>query len=405
MVCRGEQSSPLVYSVTRQKILQLGRRQRRQLLGNEVPGRHRVAAHRAAARGLPVGDRLELLRHHAARAPQHVQVTGHALAGLAAGAVVLQVDAGGGAVVLAGAVNALGRAEAAVVVGQRLGFDEGDAFASPAAQRVPQVPARVGADLLLGQRRGLDQVEPVVVGLREGHVGALVHRQRGHDVQHAQLAHRLRMVQRQPVCHAPAAVVAGHEEALVAQRAHHAHHVGRHRALAVVGVVVRAGRLGRAAVAAQVGHHQPVAVGQPLRRAMPDRVRLRVAVQQQQRRPVGRAADAGEQRHAVDVERAALEAFEPVAAHRRCSVVRRGARHSSSAVITSPSRVARCVCATAVSRSGCPAGTWRRSRTSSESRPPGCVLTRRDHASAPSTSTRSSCQASPLPCAFTARLQ
>ena len=69
------------------------------------------------------------------------------------------------------------------------------------------------------------------------------------------------------------------------QPLHHLHHVLGHLALGV-GSVVR-GRLGlvRAAVAAQIGAHDSEALRQPRRHRVPHGVRLRVAVQQQQRRP------------------------------------------------------------------------------------------------------------------------
>ena len=98
----------------------------------------------------------------------------------------------------------------------------------------------------------------------------------------------LRMIEREPVRDASAAVVADDGEALVAERAHQRDHVGRHRALAVLRVIElgrrRRRRLGRVAIAAQVGNDEREVGGERARDAVPHRVRLRVAVQQQQRR-------------------------------------------------------------------------------------------------------------------------
>ena len=68
----------------------------------------------------------------------------------------------------------------------------------------------------------------------------------------------LGMVEREPVRDAAAAVVADDGEALVAERAHQRRHVGGHRALAVAarGRPASPRRLGRVAVAAQVGHDE-----------------------------------------------------------------------------------------------------------------------------------------------------
>jgi hypothetical protein len=88
-----------------------------------MPGRHGLAGDLAAALRLPQGHRVEQAVHHTALAPQHQQVAGQLLAVRAPIAVVLQVYAGAGAVVLAGGVQRLGIAKAALVVGQRPRLD------------------------------------------------------------------------------------------------------------------------------------------------------------------------------------------------------------------------------------------------------------------------------------------
>ena len=114
------------------------------------------------------------------------------------------------------------------------------------------------------------------------------------------------MIERQAVRDAPAAIVAAHEEsASMPEAAHQLDHVARHRALAVRRVIGRGRRLGRVAVAAQIGHDERIACRQARRDPVPDRVRLRETVQQQQRRALPAAPKANVD--AVDVTMFELE--------------------------------------------------------------------------------------------------
>ena len=100
------------------------------------------------------------------------------------------------------------------------------------------------------------------------------------------------MIERQPIRHPAAAVVAGEREVDVAELLHRLDHGLGHRALAVGHVLrVAVGHVGPA-IARQVGDDQRELVGQLRRDAVPHHMRLGEAVQQQQRRPL--AADAGE---------------------------------------------------------------------------------------------------------------
>ena len=58
--------------------------------------------------------------------------------------------------------------------------------------------------------------------------------------------------------------------------------IGGHFALAVVAVIRQASRFARASITAQVGGNKREMLGQLWRDFVPDRVRLRVAVQEQQ---------------------------------------------------------------------------------------------------------------------------
>ena len=94
------------------------------------------------------------------------------------------------------------------------------------------------------------------------------------------------MVEAEAVGDPAAAVVAGQHEAFVAQRRHDLDHVLGHGALGVPGVIRSAVWLGTVAVAAEIGADEGEALGQDRGDAVPDRVGLRVAVQQEQGRPL-----------------------------------------------------------------------------------------------------------------------
>ena len=180
---------------------------------------------------------------------------------------MVQVDAATGPVVFAGRVQRLGFAKAAFVLGQGLRLDVIESATAPAAELGMQI-CQGGLRMVrphhdFRQRRGLQHVKPMVVGtgkchVRLGHAAAFVHVQRGRNVDHAKLPDEMPMVQRQPVCHPPAPVVAAEVKLVDAQHLHHRHHVAGHAALAVVAVIGQAGRLGRVAIAAQIGHDEKI---------------------------------------------------------------------------------------------------------------------------------------------------
>mgnify|MGYP003694757717 CR=1 FL=1 len=125
----------------------------------------------------------------------------------------------------------------------------------------------------------------MVVGFGELARHALIHRARRDDVEHGEPENLRRMVERHAVRDAAAAVVADDEEFLVAERPHDFDLVLRHRPLGVVGVVGQAVRLFAVAVAAQVRGDHAEALGELRGDLVPDGVRLRIAVKQEQRRP------------------------------------------------------------------------------------------------------------------------
>ena len=154
----------------------------------------------------------------------------------------------------------------------------------------------------------LREPEPMVVAEREAHVGALEMLERRHDVEHRELLDPVGVIERQPVRHPRAAVVAAAAEAIVAERAHQLDHVPRHLGLGVGRVVGSGSGLEGACIAAQVRADHGEAAGQSRRHLVPHDVALRVAVQQKERRP--RAAHADPKRTGADRDRAEFESVE-----------------------------------------------------------------------------------------------
>mmetsp|Transcript_6402 Transcript_6402/g.26190 ORF Transcript_6402/g.26190 Transcript_6402/m.26190 type:complete len:216 (-) Transcript_6402:239-886(-) len=212
-----------------------------------------------------------------------------------------EVDAGTGAVVGADRGGRARAGDAALVLGPGTRVEH---RAATPAHAVAQIGRGVGFDQPFGQRRGLDQQEPVPVGAREGLGRALVHGQRRRDVEQHQPRDRLGVVQRQPVGHPRTAVVRQHREALVAEGAHQGHGVPRHLALGIGGAAVAGGRPVAVAIAAQVHQHDAALARQRRRHAVPHRHRLRMAVRQQQGRQAGvrRPGLARKQRDAIALE-------------------------------------------------------------------------------------------------------
>ena len=200
-----------------------------------------------------------------------------------------QVDAGAGPVVLAGSMDSRG-SEAPGVLGDRL-RGKGARGAAPFAERVTQVILRVGADQVLGQAAGLGQEEipPDRGGMLL--VGGLVDRLGRDDVQDRQPRYRPGVVQGHPQRHPGAAVMPGHREPAESQRRHHGDLVLGHGALGVALMLRAARRLAAVPVPAKIRAHHREPPGQHRRDLVPHHVSLRIAVQQQHRRPGPAAAD------------------------------------------------------------------------------------------------------------------
>ena len=140
------------------------------------------------------------------------------------------------------------------------------------------------------------------------------------DVEDRGARHLVGMVEAHAVQHARAAVVAGGEKALEAERRHHLDLVLRHGAEGIVRVVVAARRLFGIAIAAQIGGDHGEVLRQPWREFPPGQMAERIAVHEQQRRPA--AAMHSDDARARGLDLGAGKAFEehlssPVRRHPR----------------------------------------------------------------------------------------
>ena len=188
---------------------------------------------------------------------------------------------------------------------------------APATELGMQVMQHIAANHFLGQRAGLNQVEPMVVGPCKVHVGSLVHVECGCNVEHTQLQHAQRKIKRKAVRNTPTPVVATQKEIVHIELVKQAHHILRHGTFAVVAVVSQAWRMGRVTIAAQIGQNQSIVIFEGLRHAVPHDMRLRKAMQQDQYglvhliQPIGRKARANH--HTVHVELSFFKTLKPCA--------------------------------------------------------------------------------------------
>ena len=229
--------------------------------------------------------------------------------------VVLEIDTGGGAVILAGRVDAGRIAETADVLLQRPRIERAR-IARPLPQLRLQVIGRVVADQRLRQVVALDQEKPVIVAGRHILIDGREDLVGRHDVEHGELLDPVAMVERHPMPDPAAAIVPGDVKPPKPQSFHHLHLILCHGALGVGEVRRVGGGLAAVTVTAQVAGDDGETLRQPRRDPVPHDVRLRIAVQQQQRRP--RAADHGVNGGRAGVDILAVEALEHAALAVRC---------------------------------------------------------------------------------------
>lgn len=115
----------------------------------------------------------------------------------------------------------------------------------------------------------------------------------------------------------PAAVVPDDAEPVETEVPHQRNLVGGHGPLGVLRIALRRCGLVAVAVTAQISQHNRVVVGQLRGDAVPDQVRLRIAVQQEQRRTVTR--DGAVDAHLAGVDVVVGKAFRQRHAHANSS--------------------------------------------------------------------------------------
>ena len=204
--------------------------------------------------------------------------------------------------------------EHAPVLGQR-GVVDRQTPAVPPREPAVDPGRRIAVDQLLGQAIRHGEKEPVEVRGRHRPVDVREHVPSRNDVEHRQRRDAIRRVQRHPMGHPAAPVMPDDHEPVVPQPRHQGHHVQRHHALGVVPVPRAARGLAATAVPAQVGHDDGEVGRQRRGYPVPHHHRLRIPVQQEQRRPG--AGPAGVDPDTVEVDRAVVEAIEQVSHDRR----------------------------------------------------------------------------------------
>jgi hypothetical protein len=129
-------------------------------------------------------------------------------------------------------------AHIALVFGERRRIEEAQALLG-LGELLLDEEVRIGAHQMLGEIVGLDHEEPVP-GERAPGLGDVVEQMMlRDDVEDGRARHLVRMIEAHAVQHARAAIVAGGEEALIAERRHHLDLVLRHGAERIAGMVVR----------------------------------------------------------------------------------------------------------------------------------------------------------------------
>ena len=139
------------------------------------------------------------------------------------------------------------------------------------------------------------------------------------DVEDGELRDAVGMIEGHAVRDASAAIVAHHRKFLKSQTGHHLDLVLGHGALGIVQVIFAVGGFAAVSVTAEIGRHNGKFFGELRSDVAPFDVRLRIAVQEKQRRPASRGDK---------VDRGArsfrCEAFEPgkkSGAGRSCSAL------------------------------------------------------------------------------------
>ena len=234
-------------------------------------------AHRSAVLGVPRFER-------SLRTPEHQQWTGDPTPRGDVGPIVLAVERGGGAILLADGVGVFGMPQRLDIGGADFRREDPSGRA-PAPQRIVHHGVGRRREDPLGKRLRLREQRPRPVVQRESVIRARPRAFRRHDVEHGRLVEPVGMVEGQTIGHPPPAIVARHGEAREAEPLHDDHHVSGLGPFGVRGVVWR--RMGATAlpIPPEIGADHGEVAREPRRHIAPHEVGLGKAMQQQQGRP------------------------------------------------------------------------------------------------------------------------
>src|SRR5918997_1271018 len=217
-------------------------------------------------------------------APQGQEGTDYPTTDRAIRLVVLAIDGRGGPILLADGVRVAGIPKSPYIGGADLPGEHGRG-SSPSAERIVDNCAGDRRQDALGERIGLGEQRPGPVGQRQPCIGQLPHGLGRQDVEDGEALYAVRVVEGHAVGDATAAIVSGDREAPEAESLHDGYHVLGHGSLRVRLMVPSGGRATAAPVAAKVGTDDRKVADKQRRDGAPHQVRLREAVQQEDRRP------------------------------------------------------------------------------------------------------------------------
>src|SRR5215212_9508200 len=156
---------------------------------------------------------------------------------------------------------------------------------APSAERIVDDGFRGRRQDALGKRFRLSEQRPRPEGKRESCIGAIPYGLRRQDVKNGEPVDTIRMVKGHAIGDATATIMSSDREARKSKPLHHGHHVLRHGSLRIWRMVPGGGRAAAAPVAAKIDADNRKVAGKQRRDAAPHQVRLRKAVQQENRRP------------------------------------------------------------------------------------------------------------------------
>jgi len=162
---------------------------------------------------------------------------------------------------------------------------------SPSCERIVHDDFRIRHDQTFGQRLRLSKERPRPESQGEPKVGATERFAGRNDVKNSKTLDALSMFERHPVGDTGPAIMASQTKAVEPLNFHHPHHVKGHHALRIGCVIRSRGRLAARSISSKIGTNDGEFLREVRCNAMPHQVRLRKAVQEQQRPAASFSAD------------------------------------------------------------------------------------------------------------------